>query len=66
MGPPSYLQPVLGRKVVIRRMAVCGSHGSRDSSVGTGTITLVGRPQNRGSIYAKARDVSLLQSVQNV
>lgn len=47
-------------------MTVFGSHDSRDSSVGTGTTTLVRRPQNRGSIYAQARDVSLLQSIQNV
>jgi len=60
MEPPSYMQPVFHRKVVMRRMTVYGSHGSRDSSVGTGITILVGRQQNRGSIYAQAREFSLL------
>jgi hypothetical protein len=66
MGQPSYIRPVVDRNVVMRRITVNGSNSSRGSSIGTGTTTLVRRPQNRGSIYAQARDVSLLQSVQNV
>ena len=58
--------PVVDRNVVIRRMTLNGSHGSRGSSVGTGTTILVRRPQNHGSIYAQTRHVSLLQSVQTV
>jgi len=66
MGPPSYMRPVVDRNVVMRRMTVNGSHGSRGSSSGTGTTILVIRPQNRGSIYVQTRDVSPLQSVQTV
>jgi hypothetical protein len=60
------MQPVFDRKVLMRCMTVYGVPESCDSSVGTGTTIPVRRPQNRGSIYAEARDVSLLQNVQTV
>jgi hypothetical protein len=66
MKPPLYMRPIVERKVVTRRMTVYGSNGRRGSSVGTGTTILARRPQNRGSIYAQTRDISLLQRVQTV
>jgi hypothetical protein len=66
MEPQTYRQPVVDRNIVMRRMTVYGSHGSRGSSVGAGTTLLARRPQNRGSICSQARDISLLQSIQTV
>jgi len=60
------MRPVVDRNVVMLRMSVYGSHGSHGSPVGTGTTLLARGPQNRGSLYAEARDVSLLQSIRTV